>query len=34
MQMNGLYTYTSKSDSEKLYRMLENMFKEANLWGW
>lgn len=32
MQANGLNTDASKSDKEKLNRMLEEMFEEADQW--
>jgi len=32
MQMNGLNSDASKSDREKLNRMLEEMFEEADMW--
>lgn len=32
MQSNGLNSDASKSDREKLYRMLEEMFEEADMW--
>lgn len=32
MQANGLNTNASKSDREKLNRMLEEMFEEADMW--
>nr|WP_103883432.1 DinI family protein [Enterobacter hormaechei] len=32
MQTNGLNTNASKSDREKLNRMLEEMFEEADMW--
>ncbi|MGN8073754.1 DinI family protein [Enterobacter sp. 22104] len=32
MQANGLNSDASKSDREKLNRMLEEMFEEANMW--
>ncbi|WP_241611740.1 DinI family protein [Rosenbergiella epipactidis] len=32
MQMNGLNSDASKSDREKLNRMLEEMFDEADMW--
>ncbi|MGX5026331.1 DinI family protein [Enterobacter asburiae] len=32
MQANGLNSDASKSDREKLNRMLEEMFEEADMW--
>lgn len=32
MQSNGLNSDASKSDREKLNRMLEEMFEEADMW--
>ncbi|WP_072203526.1 DinI family protein [Enterobacter hormaechei] len=32
MQANGLNSDASKSDREKLNRMLEEMFEDANMW--
>ena len=32
MQMNGLNSDASKRDREKLKRMLEEMFEEADMW--
>jgi len=32
MQMNSLNSDASKSDREKLNRMLEEMFEEADMW--
>jgi len=32
MQANGLTSDASKSDREKLNRMLEEMFEEADMW--
>ena len=32
MQVNGLNSDASKSDREKLNRMLEDMFEEADIW--
>jgi len=32
MQANGLNSDASKSDREKLNRMLEEMFDEADMW--
>lgn len=32
MQANGLNTDASKSDREKLNRMLEEMFEETDMW--
>ncbi|AGB83199.1 DinI-like family [Serratia sp. FGI94] len=32
MQANGLNTDASKSDKEKLNRLLEEMFEEADMW--
>ena len=32
MQANGLNSDASKSDLEKLNRMLEEMFEEADMW--
>ncbi|MDF3645714.1 DinI family protein [Enterobacter hormaechei] len=32
MQANGLNTNASKSDREKLNRMLEEMFDESDMW--
>ncbi len=32
MQVNGLNSDASKSDREKLNRMLEEMFDEADMW--
>lgn len=32
MQANGLNSDASKSDLEKLNRMLEEMFEDANMW--
>ena len=32
MQANGLNSEASKSDREKLNRMLEEMFEEADMW--
>ena len=32
MQMNGLNSDASKSDREKLNRILEEMFEEADMW--
>ncbi len=32
MQANGLNNDASKSDREKLNRMLEDMFEEADMW--
>lgn len=32
MQANGLNSDASKSDREKLNRMLEDMFEEADMW--
>lgn len=32
MQANGLNSDASKSDREKLNRMLEDMFEEADIW--
>ncbi|NTY84700.1 DinI family protein [Citrobacter werkmanii] len=32
MQANGLNSDASKSDREKLNRMLEDMFEEADVW--
>ncbi|WP_163387290.1 DinI family protein [Enterobacter ludwigii] len=32
MQVNGLNSDASKSDREKLNRMLEEMFEEADMW--
>ena len=32
MQLNGLNSDASKSDREKLNRMLEEMFEEADMW--
>ncbi|CAI1123539.1 DinI family protein [Serratia entomophila] len=32
MQANGLNSDASKSDREKLHRMLEEMFEEADQW--
>ena len=32
MQMNGLNSDASKSDREKLNRMLDEMFEEADMW--
>ncbi|HEM7418302.1 TPA: DinI family protein [Citrobacter youngae] len=32
MQVNGLNSDASKSDREKLNRMLEDMFEEADMW--
>ncbi|HGP0311079.1 TPA: DinI family protein [Citrobacter freundii] len=32
MQANGLNSDASKSDREKLNRMLEKMFEEADMW--
>ncbi|HCT2231097.1 TPA: DinI family protein [Enterobacter hormaechei] len=32
MQANGLNRDASKSDREKLNRMLEEMFEDANMW--
>jgi len=32
MQTNGLNSDASKSDREKLNRMLEEMFEESDMW--
>ena len=32
MQTNSLHSDASKSDQEKLIRMLEEMFDEADMW--
>ena len=32
MQANGLHSAARKSDREKLNRMLEEMFEEADMW--
>ena len=32
MQANGLNSDASKNDREKLNRMLEDMFEEADMW--
>lgn len=32
MQANGLNSDVSKSDREKLNRMLEDMFEESDMW--
>jgi len=32
MQTNSLHSDASKSDREKLIRMLEEMFEEADMW--
>ena len=32
LQANGLNSDASKSDREKLNRMLEEMFEDANMW--